>query len=296
MLEPVFVGVDGGATKSVLRLEDEAGNLLGQTLSGPASVRVSPDLAWHSINVALDKLLAPLALSRQQLHIGMGLAGCEVEEAYYSFINKNHHFKTLLVSSDSHIACLGAHRGQDGAIIIAGTGVVGYQIHKGEKKQVGGWGFPHDDEGGGAWLGMQAIRKTFKWLDGRETKSGLSQAVFAYFDHEPKKMISWANRANSTLFAELAPLVVEQSQQGDGVAEGLLKRAAEAIDHIAQALAQAEGMDRQVPYSLLGGMAPFIIPFLSDTLRKQLKPQANTPVVGAVYLIREHLKMQANYG
>ncbi len=43
--------------------------------------------------------------------------------------------------TDAHAACIGAHNGADGAIIIIGTGVVGYQTQNGEGVQVGGWGF-----------------------------------------------------------------------------------------------------------------------------------------------------------
>jgi glucosamine kinase len=50
-------------------------------------------------------------------------------------------------------------------LIAIGTGTVGYQIEGDKECKVGGWGFPHGDEGSGAWLGMEAVRMTLHWLD-----------------------------------------------------------------------------------------------------------------------------------
>lgn len=296
MHRDIFIGVDGGATKSIVRIEDVEGHLLGQALSGPASVRISPELAWHSINAALNKLLNELKLPTDcNLHMGMGLAGCEIVEAYQAFINKKHPFKTLIVSSDSHVACLGAHKGHDGAIVIAGTGVVGYQISQGLSQQVGGWGFPHDDEGGGAWLGLNAMRLTFKWLDGRTHASGLTEAIFAYFEKDQNRMITWANQANATVFAEIAPIVVQQSQQGDKMANDLLKSSARAIEQIAEALHRLQ-QDKHTPLpcSILGGVSSFIEPYLGDTLCARLHPAKDTPVAGALLLVRKTMERRLN--
>ncbi len=57
-------------------------------------------------------------------------------------------------------------------------------------------GFPHDDEGGGAWLGLQAVRLTFQWLDHRLEKAPLMTDVFAYFDNDLNHFVTWANPRN----------------------------------------------------------------------------------------------------
>ena len=62
----------------------------------------------------------------------------------------------LRVSTDAYIAALAAHSGSPGAVIIVGTGSVGYRIEAaGHCRLVGGWGFPIGDEGSGAWIGRQ---------------------------------------------------------------------------------------------------------------------------------------------
>ena len=151
-MNDIFIGIDGGATKSKVRIEDRAGNVLGQSLSGPSNINLSVEGAWQSILHAVEDALKPLDLSlhdtdHYRFHVGMGLAGCENKASYDEFLRHPHQFTTLHVVSDAHIACLGAHQGKDGSIISIGTGSIGYQIENGKGTRVGGWGFPHDDIG-----------------------------------------------------------------------------------------------------------------------------------------------------
>ncbi|TIT28386.1 MAG: N-acetylglucosamine kinase, partial [Mesorhizobium sp.] len=45
-----FLGVDGGGTGCRARIEDEAGTVLGQGLSGPATTRLGIEPAWSSVS------------------------------------------------------------------------------------------------------------------------------------------------------------------------------------------------------------------------------------------------------
>ena len=295
MVHDIFIGVDGGATKTTVKVEDAAGNVLGLELGGPANIRLSVKQAWSSILETLDKILTPLSISltdpNYHFHVGMGLAGCEIKEAYQEFLNHPHLFKTLVIVSDAHIACLGAHGGQDGAIIIIGTGVVGYQIHSGITHKIGGWGFPHDDEGGGAWLGLEAMKVTLRWLDNRYPVSGIAKAVYASFANDKERMVAWANLANSTGFAGLAPLIIREAQSGDSQSQELLKQSAQWIDLVGNALIQTMPFPRSFKCALVGGLAPFIKPHLSLVLTSQLVPCVSSPEAGAILLVRHHLKM-----
>lgn len=295
MATDIYIGVDGGGTKSKLRVEDSAGNLLGQAIAGPANIRLSVDGAWESIYTALDEALLPHAISsndkQYHFHAGLGLAGCEVKEACKNFLHKPHFFETIKLFSDANAACVGAHHAEDGGIITVGTGVVGYQVYKGKGSKVGGWGFPHDDEGSGAWLGMQATRSTLEWLDHRIEKSPLVEDVFAFFNHDFEKLISFANRASSNDFARLAPLVINHSQQEEIAAVRLMKKAAHAVDRIYHALAKIRDDDTMsFPICLFGGIAPFIEPWLSEALRASLVPRKADATVGAILLIKEDQK------
>lgn len=290
LVQEIFVGVDGGGTKSFVQVMDAKGNLLGEAMGGPGNIRLSVEQTWFAINHALEKILSAKQISLSDpdycFHAGMGLAGCETKEAYAKFLQTPHPFTTLKVVSDAHIACLGAHQG-DGAIIIVGTGVVGYQIQAGINSRASGWGFPHDDEGGGAWLGLEAVRLTLKWLDQRSEGSILLQGIYDYFSQDMNKLVSWANKATSTDFAELAPLIIQYSKQNDRWAVNLLQRAANAIHEVANSLVKQQINSSVLPCCLMGGIAPFLVPYLPDDLTQRLVPPKTSACQGALVMIKE---------
>lgn len=289
MEQDIFVGVDGGATKTIICVEDATGKRLGQEVSGPASIRLSVAQAWQSINSALERILLANRIfieeKKFRLHAGMGLAGSELHTNLKSFLATPHHFSTLHVVSDAHIACLGAHSGRNGAVIAIGTGVVGYAIHADDVAKVSGWGFPQDDLGGGAWMGLEAMRVTLQSLDGRIVASGLSRAVHAHFKQDTKQLVAWANQANSTAFAELAPIVIQQSKEGDVHALRIMQQAAQHIESIAYALRAKH----QLKCALIGGLATELQAYLSLQLQKEFIPCENPAEVGAMLFIRQQL-------
>jgi glucosamine kinase len=296
-----FIGVDGGATKCIVRVEDESGQLVGMATGGAANIRLSVNGTWNAITDALTIVLNKAGLSLNQssvhFHAGMGLAGCEIPAAYEAFVAASPGFATLLVVSDAHTACLGAHQGEDGAIIIAGTGVVGFQIENGCTSSVGGFGFPHDDEGGGAWLGLQAVSLALKTLDGRLPPSMFSEAILTRFHHNPTQLVIWANAANSTMFAELAPLVIQQAEQGVSEAVTLMQKAAASLEMVAEALARAQTQsETPLPCALIGGVAPFLVPYLKAPLRERLRACRLSPAEGAILLVRQALAGEKKHG
>lgn len=285
----MFVGVDGGGTQSTIRLEDAFGHLVAEKSGGPANIRLSVEGAWHSIETALNELLKPLGLSSEtQLYVGMGLAGSEVQEAYHAFLNKPHDFYQLVLTSDAHIACLGAHGGKNGSIIVIGTGVVGYQIENDQHTKIGGWGFPHDDEGGGAWLGLQAIKAVLRVIDGRAKPSLLTESILRHFESNPAKLILWTNAVNATGFASLAPLIIEAAHQKDPLAIQLLQKAALFIDEIALSLIEQQSV-QALQCTLIGGLAPFVSPFLCEEVQARLKAPEMSPAQGAILLMKKEL-------
>ncbi|MDR3477180.1 MAG: BadF/BadG/BcrA/BcrD ATPase family protein [Gammaproteobacteria bacterium] len=297
MAQDIFIGIDGGASKCKSRVEDAHGKLLGHALGGPANIRLSVDHSWQSVYHSIEEVLKLHGISLQdknyRFHVGMGLAGCEVPAAREDFLSRAHPFTTIYLTSDAHVACLGAHGGQDGSIIIIGTGVIGYEIQDGVGLSVGGWGFPHDDEGGGAWLGMEVARLTFSWIDHRVEKSALLEEVFAFFNNDIAEFATWANSANSSEFARLAPLVINHSQQADPWAIHLMKRAAIAINRVGVALEKIHvHKNLLLPCSLFGGVAPFVEPWLDEALRSRLVSRQGDANVGAILMVKQVLEKQ----
>lgn len=292
----IFVGVDGGASNCRLRLEDASGKLLGCGRAGLASIKWSVPETWISIMTAFNEATKEAGIDVQDnkhcFHLGCGLAGCEIPQACQEFLaNAPSIFTTKHLQSDAYTACLGAHAGQDGSIIIVGTGVVSVQIQNGKTLTVGGWGFPHGDEGSAAYLGLEAVRLTTQWLDGRHDDSPLLSAIAGRFSNDAAALATWANRANAGAFATLAPEVIKHADNGDNNAIELVQRAAREIDKIAMVLQKNVQGGKNLPCCLLGGLAPLIEKWLSDDLRQHLVPCKHDATVGAILMVRKQLKI-----
>ncbi|MDX1900658.1 MAG: BadF/BadG/BcrA/BcrD ATPase family protein [Gammaproteobacteria bacterium] len=287
-----FVGVDGGATRATVRIENAAGEKCAVAMSGPANIRLSVEETWSSILSAFQQALQMAQIdSHHTFHAGMGLAGCEVQEAKQDFLSRSHPFQSLSLTTDAHVACLGAHAGQNGALLIAGTGSLGFQIEDQHIVQVGGWGFPHADEGSGAWLGLEVTRLTFQWLDGRAQASKLTEAVYDFFQQNTAQLVTWANRANSTAFAELAPIVIQQAETGNEDALRLLRCAARSIDQIAETLLlKQRQQNNPLPICFAGGVSTFLQPFLSEKTRARLTQPKASASEGAIYFLKRGLQ------
>lgn len=296
MIKDIFIGVDGGASKCKVLIEDAAGNVIGEARGGPTTIRYSTEKAWVTILNAITEALKPAGIDLEDkeyhFHLGCGLTGYELPEVSERFLKQTpDYFTTICLNADSYTACLGAHEGQDGSIIIIGTGVVSRQIQNGTSIQIGGWGFPHDDEGGGAWLGLEAVRLTLQWTDKRlETEHPeMLEEIFKKFDNDITKLVVWAVGANSTKFAEIAPIVIKHLEQKNSLAVNLIKKSAREIDNIGIALKKRTQGDKVLPCCLFGGLAPFIEPYLSDELKSHIVPRKHDATTGAIFLVKQKM-------
>lgn len=287
MIKDIFIGVDGGGTKSKLIMRDSEGVLLGSGRSGAANIRLSVDVSLHSIEDAFAQALSEAKINRHddhyRFHIGLGLAGTEVIRARTEFLARLPHFDTVQLESDAVAACLGAHAGQDGAILIVGTGVIGYKIQQGQYKRVSGWGFPHDDIGGGAWFGMNALRYVLEWQDGRREQSPLLEMIYNYFDNNVSTIMSWVDKANATDYASLAPLIMQYLTKQDVWAMDLAEMSGKALSLVIKALIQE---DKTIPLCLFGGLAPFLEKYIKNNIDFNLVDRKFDATEGALLMAK----------
>lgn len=288
MIKDIFIGVDGGGTKSKLVMRDADNNLLGTGRSGAANIRLSVNAALHSIEEALNQALIEAKINRNdsnyRFHIGLGLAGTEVPEACTEFLARLPNFDTVRLESDAYAACVGAHDGKDGAILIVGTGVIAYSVAKGKHHRVSGWGFPYDDVGGGAWFGLHAIRYTLEWCDGRRESSSFLEAIYDVFHKNVTSIVSWANKASATDYATLAPILTRYLAQGDRWAVELAEKSGKSLCAIVETLLKE---DAQLPICLFGGLASFMEPYLKANITFNIVNRKHDATEGAVLMIKE---------
>lgn len=280
----LFLGVDGGGTRCRARLADSAGSILGEGMAGPANIRISLAESLTSVLDAAGQCLAQAGASFAEPIIAcLALAGAsEPREAAAAHAACKGRFRRVLVTTDAHAACAGAHRGEDGGVIIVGTGSIGWAVRGGEGYRVGGWGFPVSDEGSGAWIGWEAVRRALWAHDGRSAWTPLLRRVAEEFGSDPHAIVRWMGAAKPPDIARLAPLVLDHAASKDPAAVEIVRLAAGGIDAIALRLAE-RGAAR---LSLMGGLAAGLEPWLAPATRARLVPPAGDALDGALRLAR----------
>jgi glucosamine kinase len=278
----VLLGVDGGGTRCRARLADAAGKTLGESVAGPANPRHGMQETLWAVRKATDQCLrqAELGFGNCRIVACLALAGVGESKNHTQVQASRLAFHRLILTSDARAACLGAHGGLDGGIIIVGTGSVGWAIAGRQEHRVGGWGFPVSDEGSGAFLGCEALRRVLWAHDGLIPWTGLLRALFERFGRESYGIVHWMGDARPRDFASLAPTIVEHARQGDAMACELMQSAAAYIETVAARL-RTLGVTR---LSLMGGLANSILPFLSHQTRSGLVAAKGDALDGALQL------------
>ena len=287
-----YLGVDGGGTRCRARIEDENGRVLGEASSGPATTRIGIERAWRSILEAAEAAAAQANLGVADLarmHAAIGLAGIGRRGAEAGLGKIGHPFASRVFISDGVAACLGAHSGADGAIVVAGTGSVGVGLIGGREIRIAGYGFPVSDEGSGADIGLQVVRLALRAADRRFELTPLLSEVLAAFDSDPYQAVAWSEEARATDYAAFAPIVVRHANEGDPVGRRIVERAADAIGDLLD-LFLARGIER---LSLVGGLAEAITPWLTPDLRARLKRPDADAAAGALLVARGRLALPA---
>jgi glucosamine kinase len=281
----LLLGVDGGGTRCRARLCAFSGKVLGEAETGPANLRLGLTQSFAAVVQAADYCIDRAEMSRQnrsRIVACLALAGAS-EPAYLAAAERYRlPFHKAVIIADAHAACVGAHGDSDGGVIVAGTGAVGWAVVKGQIHRVGGWGLALSDEGSGAWLGAEALRRVLWASDGRTQWTPLLRLLFADFGNDPHTIVAWTASASPRDFGSLAPRVVEHAGKGDVTATELMELAANYIDALAEPLLAA-GASR---LALVGGFASSLQPWLSETTKSHLVEPAGDALSGALRLAR----------
>lgn len=280
---PLFLAVDGGGTGCRARIETGDGRVLGRGLAGPAATRFGIDATWAAISLAAANALAEAGIADARsvpIRAGIGVAGLSRSGALAALEAMPHDFRSIAFASDGVIACLGAHNGGDGGIVIVGTGSCGIARIGNRSIKVGGYGFPISDEGSGAYLGLRALRLAMLCHDGRAERTALLGELLDHFAGDPARVVEWMDGATATDYARFAPMVVRHVDDGDPAARRIMQDAAAKIDGICRALIE-HGAPR---LSLLGGLGSVMETWLAPDLRRRLAPPRGDALDGAAIL------------
>lgn len=280
--QQLFLGIDGGGSKCKAVILNESMQILGEGTSGAANPFHNLERAQQSISHAAELALvdANLDLSlKSELIAGVGLAGVNLPK-YFALMQKwLHPFKSMHLATDLHIACLGAHSGEDGAIIITGTGSCGYVAVKDESLVVGGHGFPHGDVCSGAWLGFKAVEKVLLSCDGLISETMLTEKIFSALNcTDSNTLIETIAGNGATFYAKLAISVFDAADAGDEIAKDIINEGCQYFEAVFNKLMAM----KPNKLSLIGGLKPRLMQWLSPTVAEQISEPENPPEIGAV--------------
>ena len=230
----LYLGVDGGGTKTQIALMNEAGEVTCEGFAGPSNpLRVGVETAVTNVIKAINEACDRDGVSRGDITSAtLGLAGVRRADlkrsVRESFMNKIG-IRKVDVVTDAEIALFATTLGKPGLVVIAGTGSVCLgKNEKGEMAISGGWGPLAGDEGGGVGIAQQALHTIAKASDGRGVPTMLSQRASEYFRASgPENLIVaiYSPQVDNSRIAGFARLVVETAQEGDEIAVGILSDA-----------------------------------------------------------------------
>ncbi|MDD1794196.1 N-acetylglucosamine kinase [Enterovibrio sp. ZSDZ42] len=276
-----FCGVDGGGTSCRARIVDENGQLLGEAKTGSANILLGVELAMENIQTAIALAAEQAGIADlSTLSVGMALAAAEQKSAWLAFMALPHPYQHVTLNTDGYGACMGAFSGENGAIVIAGTGSVGIYIENGQQHVLGGREFPISDQGGGAVMGLRLIQQTLLAHDGLRPTSALSQHVLAHFDHNLDAIVSWSKTAKPRDYGQFCPTIFEMAMQRDELAMELLQGSADDVERLILGL-NRKGASQ---VALMGSIGERIVPWLTPATQALLVQPKADAMTGAILM------------
>lgn len=250
----LFLALDGGGTKTVALLCDEAGRVLGFGKSGPGNPLSAGDkqAAFHAGEAVLQAL---------GTHGIDDVAHCRLYIPGFSrclplFLEK---FPGLDagVFSDSmsaYFSCIGK---SGGIVVLSGTGSFAMGIDASNQQYTaGGWGHLLGDEGSGYHIGRMALQALLHNREDNIPYTGLDREIMQFFHvGQPWDVIKavYGPGFDRSQMASLCPLVGRAAGRGEIGAIQILDQAAEALCLLARAVQKRMGLLKG-PVGLTGGV------------------------------------------
>lgn len=238
-MDRLVAAIDGGGTKTLAATADRSGNV--KVFAKMAGCNPGDNPHWADGLSGSIAQFTPVMSNIE--HITFGLPGLDEVPEFDAIF---HHTIASLVSTetslsnDVEIAHIGAFAGNDGVLLLAGTGSMTMTRTDGVFTRRGGWGDIIGDEGSGYWIGRRALSISCKMCDGRSDATPFVSAIRSGIGLSPEgggaDVLAWTTKQIHlrSSIAGVALMVDQCAEQGDRTAISLLKEAAaELFAHLA---------------------------------------------------------------
>lgn len=253
----LYLGIDGGGTKTVCVVADDAVSLASATAGGCNVVRLGEALACANLQAAIRQSCQTAGVEPQDVDTTViGVAGAASVAEVATAIRRAMEelgLREIEIVGDNVIAMEAAFGGLPGVVVMAGTGSIAFGRNaRGETARAGGYGFAVSDEGSGHWIGRAIVAAALRAGDAGHDE--LLHAVMARWEIDSRDAL--VRKANSTPppdFARLFPLVVEVATTGEGIARSVLHEAGRELAGLASAVLKRLWDERKPVRVALGG-------------------------------------------
>ncbi|MFN0084025.1 MAG: BadF/BadG/BcrA/BcrD ATPase family protein [Blastocatellia bacterium] len=300
-----WLGIDGGGTNCRAAVVDDAGDVRGEGRAEAANfIRVGVETAILHIRQAVEEACEQAGIPASRLSAAcIGLAGTSHPDHHRQMLAALREalpIPEIALETDARVALAGATGNLPGIVIIAGTGSIACGINaRGRFARAGGWGPTMGDEGSGSYIGRRALEAIVMAYDYRGEPTAMMEPVLRHFGVSsplelPPVIYDEPDRAAREI-AQLSKIAVQAAREGDSVAMGILRDAADELARAAVAVIEQlrmEGDSFQVAY--VGGvfeageliLAPLREEILKAAPNARIEPPIDPPVIGAVRMAR----------
>jgi N-acetylglucosamine kinase-like BadF-type ATPase len=260
------LAVDGGNSKVDVALVSAGGEVLGAARGRGASF--TPDSMQRSVATLLDAVTRACAdafidvAERPLARVGaLCLAGDDLpvdDRRLRSALRPLGLAADLRVRNDT-FAVLRAGTERDWGIgVVCGTGMNCAGVAPdGRTVRFAAIGQVSGDDGGGGWVGRQAVRAAVRGHDGRDPHTALEREVPAHLGKRSLLAVLEGIQSGELddSMSELAPLVFRCAADGDEVAQGIVDaQADEVVAMVTSAARRLHVLRRDVAVVLGGGL------------------------------------------
>ena len=258
----IYLGFDGGGTKTDCVAVDVSGKMIGRGAAGPSNpLRIAYESAISALETSASEAIHTAGTGRGSVAgvcAGLaGTAGPAVAARVAGSLVEMWPQATVRVITDAEAALSAAANTGPAVVLIAGTGSIAIGRNaRGEVARAGGYGPWVGDPGSAYDIGRRAAQAAALASDGDGPPTSLTQHILKALDCK-----GWAEVAPKiatgpeAVFPRLFPIVVACADKGDLASRSILSRAAVDLAKLALAVVGKLGLkDESFVLARTGGV------------------------------------------
>jgi N-acetylglucosamine kinase-like BadF-type ATPase len=232
----MYIGVDGGGTKTAMVLVDRGGNILATHLApGSYYLTIGIDALGALLAEGVNALLAKASVRAEDVDFAFfGLPAYGEDTALIGELSRLPQrclpAEAFLCGNDMICGWAGSLLCRDGISIVAGTGSICYGERGGASARCGGWGELFSDEGSAYWIACRGLNLFSRMSDGRATRGPLyeilRQSLNIADDLDLCAHVFSRLGGDRARIAQLSKLVTQAARAGDRQSLSIVRQAA----------------------------------------------------------------------